>query len=77
MRQQDKEDLTNTMTRSLLETDQTDKIKFSHQAQKLPSAPTSEEDLRDFIKQVQTEKGNTPLSQRLCRKKQDPGSNPV
>jgi hypothetical protein len=77
MSQQDKEDLTNTLTRSLLETDQTDKTKFSHQARNLPSAPTSEEDLRDFIKQVQTEKGNTPLSQRLRRKKQDPGSNPL
>jgi hypothetical protein len=77
MSQQDKEDLTNTLTRSLLEIDQTDKIKFSHQARKLPSAPTSEDDLRDFIKQVQTEKGNTPLSQRLRRKKQDPGSNPL
>jgi hypothetical protein len=57
MSQQDKEDLTNTVTRSLLETDQTDKINFSHQARNLLSAPTSEEGLWDFIKQVQTEKG--------------------
>jgi hypothetical protein len=73
MSQQDKEDLTNTLTRSLLKIDQTNKITFSHQARKLPSAPTSEEVLRDFIKQVQTEKGNSPLSQRLRGKKQDPG----
>jgi hypothetical protein len=77
MSQRDKEDLTNTLTRSLLEIDQDDKVHFSHQARKLPSAPTSEEDLRDFIKQVQTEEGSTPLSQRLRKKKLDPGSHPL
>jgi hypothetical protein len=77
MSQRDKEDLTNTLTRSLLEIDQNDKIHFSHQARKLPSAPTSEEDLRNFIKQVQTEEGSTPLSQRLRKKKLDPGSHPL
>jgi hypothetical protein len=38
------EDLTNTLTKSLLEIDQIDKLSFSRQAEKLPSAPTSEED---------------------------------
>ena len=55
---QDREDLTNTLTRSLLEVDQIDETRFLSQAKKLPSAPTSEEDLRDFIKQVQKEKNS-------------------
>jgi hypothetical protein len=74
---QDREDLTNTLTKSLIEIDQIGKAGFSRQAQKLPSAPSSEEDLKDFIKQVQKEKLSPPLSQRLRKKTQDPGSNPL
>jgi hypothetical protein len=68
---QDREDLTNTLTKSLIEIDQIGKAGFSRQAQKLPSAPSSEEDLKDFIKQVQEEKLSPPLSQRLRKKTQD------
>jgi hypothetical protein len=77
MSYQDKEDLTSPLTKSLLGTDQIDEIGFTHKARKLPSAPPSEEDLRDFVKQVQMEKSSNPMSQRLCKEKQDPGSNPL
>jgi hypothetical protein len=56
MSYQDKEDLTNTLTKSLLGSDQTDEVGLAHKVRKLPSAPVSEEDLRDFVKQVQMEK---------------------
>jgi hypothetical protein len=72
-----RQDLSNTLTESLLGTDQTDEVGFAHKARKLPSAPPSEEDLRDFVKHIQMEKSNSPISQRLRKKKRDPGSNHV
>jgi hypothetical protein len=74
---QDKEGLTNTLTQSLLGADQTDEVNFTPKIRKLPSAPPSEQDLKDFVKQVQMDTDSSPISQRLRKKKQDPGSNPL
>ena len=74
----DKDELTHALTQSLIELDKIG-LRKHETFQKLPSAPTSEVDMKCFVAQAQRERDNSPVAQRLRKKmhKPDPGSNPL
>jgi hypothetical protein len=75
---QSRNELTQALTQSLIELDNIGTTMHKPH-QKLPSAPTSEVVVREFITKTNQKDYSPPLAQRLRKKMQKPysGSNPL